>query len=178
MAAVFDVRFSARSQVRELRAAVRAHRRTNIPEILLRVFCCELCSTGRHIPATRQSSTAYRRRIRSARGLSYRDGPSTSCGSQGDIGRRLSCGSAADLEDRRDEPYDSFKIISKKALADYHRAEERFVRFLDEADVWSHEQVRSSRLATCGWHRRATNLFRMHGAAADTRPLYASRGPA
>lgn len=61
--------------------------------------------------------------------------------------RRLSCGSAADLEERRgDEPYDSFKIISKRALADYHRAEARFIEFLDEADVWSLEQVRNSRL--------------------------------
>lgn len=57
--------------------------------------------------------------------------------------RRLSCsGSWLDsMEDGRDEPYESFKIISKKALADYYRAEEKFLDFLMQADVWSEEQV-------------------------------------
>lgn len=40
-----------------------------------------------------------------------------------------------------EEPYDNFKIISKKALADYARAEELFLDFLATADVWSSAEV-------------------------------------
>jgi hypothetical protein len=46
------------------------------------------------------------------------------------------------VDGRRGEPYDSFKIISRKALDDYHKAEQKFLLFLQEADVWSKEQVR------------------------------------
>lgn len=38
--------------------------------------------------------------------------------------------------------YDAFKIISKKALADYRRAEKLFLDFLASADVWSQDEVR------------------------------------
>jgi hypothetical protein len=49
-----------------------------------------------------------------------------------------------------EEPYESFKIISKKALADYKRAEKIFLDFLASADVWSQEEVGSCNLArTC-----------------------------
>lgn len=59
--------------------------------------------------------------------------------------------SSADLEPEYkwnpnpEEPpstYDAFKIISKKALADYRRAERRFLDFLASADVWSQDEVR------------------------------------
>ena len=43
--------------------------------------------------------------------------------------------------EKREEPYDSFKIISKKAMADYERAKQRFLDFLMDADVWSSDQV-------------------------------------
>lgn len=63
---------------------------------------------------------------------------------------RLSCtGSLAD--EGREEPYESFKIISKKALADYYRAEKKFIEFLMQADVWSEEQVRSCVSSIVGW---------------------------
>jgi hypothetical protein len=34
-----------------------------------------------------------------------------------------------EVEDRREEPYDSFKIISRKALEDYYKAERKFLVF-------------------------------------------------
>lgn len=39
--------------------------------------------------------------------------------------------------------YDSFRIISKKALADYKRAERLFLDFLANANVWSQDEVRA-----------------------------------
>lgn len=57
------------------------------------------------------------------------------------------CSSAAEEEEDTDEPcateeaYEHFKIISKKALADYKRAEELFLDFLATADVWSSKEV-------------------------------------
>lgn len=53
-----------------------------------------------------------------------------------------------EVDDRREEPYDSFKIISRKALEDYHKAEQKFLDFLQEADVWSKDQVRHFPFAT------------------------------
>lgn len=50
-----------------------------------------------------------------------------------------------------EEPYDNFKIISKKALADYARAEELFLDFLATADVWSSAEV-GFRWAACRAH--------------------------
>lgn len=46
-------------------------------------------------------------------------------------------------DDGKDEDaHDTHKIISKKAMKDFHRAKQRFLTFLMEADVWSQEQVR------------------------------------
>jgi hypothetical protein len=57
--------------------------------------------------------------------------------------RRWSCADVADSDaEKCEEPYESFKMISKKALADYARAELKFLDFLCSADVWSEEQVR------------------------------------
>eukprot|EP00892_Ulva_mutabilis_P002245 jgi/Ulvmu1/12020/UM083_0033.1 len=46
-----------------------------------------------------------------------------------------------DDADRDDQPYDSFKIISRKALSDYKKAERIFLDFLAAADVWSQDEV-------------------------------------
>jgi hypothetical protein len=54
-----------------------------------------------------------------------------------------------DSDRRGDEPYESFKIISKKALADYHRAERIFLDFLASADVWSQPEVRTPLVECC-----------------------------
>lgn len=43
----------------------------------------------------------------------------------------------------QEEADENLKIISKKALADYKRAEELFLEFLANADVWSSEEVNS-----------------------------------
>jgi len=47
-----------------------------------------------------------------------------------------------DDDNRDDQPYDSFKIISRKALTDYKKAERIFLDFLASADVWSQDEVR------------------------------------
>lgn len=47
-----------------------------------------------------------------------------------------------DEDNRDDQPYDSFKIISRKALSDYKKAERIFLDFLAAADVWSQDEVR------------------------------------
>ena len=48
-----------------------------------------------------------------------------------------------DQEDGKDaEAHETHKIISRKAMKDFHRAKQRFLKFLMDADVWSQEQAR------------------------------------
>jgi hypothetical protein len=56
-------------------------------------------------------------------------------------GQKFIYGNAEEPESNEAAAYDSFKVISSKALANYKHAEKLFLDFLASADVWSQEEV-------------------------------------